>query len=112
MIKNILDAVNKLEWPLTNKTGTKIFLRKKARNESGAEHISGKLHSLKVRDIEAVPSILKNPLSIFFDDRKGKLYFGKRKGINSKYPYLKIVVKEERNGTETIVTVCFAKSLP
>ena len=107
--RNILDAINKLKCPLINKNGAKIFIRTKARNESGAEHISGKLHSLKIRDIELLSLTLMNPLSIKFDNRKGKLYFGRRKGINKKYQFLKIVVKEEKDGNETIVTICLAK---
>ena len=88
-----------------------MFLRKNARNETGAEHIAGKLHELKVRDIEILPSVLKQPLSVKNDKRKGKLYFGKRKGVN-KFPYLKVVVRVEKDGTETIITVCSSKRCP
>lgn len=80
-------------------------MRKNARNETGAEHIAGKLHELKVRDIEILPNVLKQPLSVKNDNRKGKLYFGKRKGVN-KFPYLKVVVRVEKDDTETIITVC------
>jgi hypothetical protein len=85
-----------------------VFLRKSARNETGAEHIAGKLHELKVRDIEILPNVLKQPLSVKNDKRKGKLYFGKRKGVN-KFPYLKVVVRVEKDETETIITVCSSK---
>ena len=108
--ENILKAINDLKWPLVNKDGNKVFLRKRARNESGAEHVAGKLHLLKVRDIRIVPEILKNPINVIRDKRKGKLYFGKRKGLE-KIPYLKIVVKEEKDGTETIVTICTSKTI-
>ena len=50
--QNLVDIINKLNWPLVNSNGVKVFLRKNARNETGAEHIAGKLHELKVRDIE------------------------------------------------------------
>ena len=63
---------------------------------------------LKVRDIELLPNVLKQPLSVKIDKRKGKLYFGKRKGVN-KSPFLKVVVRIEKNGTETIITVCSSK---
>ena len=88
-----------------------MFLRKNARNETGAEHIAGKLHELKVRDIEILPNVLKQPLSAKNDKRKGKLYFGKRKGVN-KFPYLKVVVRMEKDETETIITVCSSKRCP
>ena len=107
--ENVLKAVNDLKWPLTNKYGNKVFLRERARNETGAEHVAGKLHLLKVRDIKIIPEILKNPINVIRDKRKGKLYFGKRKGLE-KIPYLKIVAKEEQNGNETIVTICTSKT--
>ena len=109
--QNLVDALNKLSWPLINKDGIKVFLRDNARNETGAEHIAGKLHELKVRDIEIIPSILKQPLKTECDKRKGKLYFGKRKGIN-KFPFLKIVVNEQKDGSEVIITVCSSKRCP
>ena len=107
--ENILKAVTDIKWPLMNMNGNKIFLRERARNESGAEHVAGKLHLLKVRDIQIIPEILKNPINVIRDKRKGKLYFGKRKG-REKIPYLKIVSKEEKDGTETIVTICTSKT--
>ncbi len=109
--QNLVDAINKLNWPLVNNNGVKAFLRKNARNETGAEHIAGKLHELKVRDIEILPNVLKQPLSVKNDKRKGKLYFGKRKGVN-KFPYLKVVVRVEKDETETIITVCSSKRCP
>ena len=109
--QNLVDAINKLNWPLINNNGVKVFLRQNARNETGAEHIAGKLHELKVRDIEILPNVLKQPLSVKNDKRKGKLYFGKRKGVN-KFPYLKVVVRVEKDETETIITVCSSKRCP
>jgi len=106
--QNLVNAINKLNWPLINNNGTKVFLRNNARYETGAEHIAGKLHELKVRDVAILPDILKQPLSIKNDKRKGKLYFGKRKGVN-KFPYLKVVVRVEKDETETIITVCSSK---
>lgn len=109
--QNLVNSLDKFDWPLTNYCGIKIFLRASARNETGQEHIAGKLHGLKVRDIELLPSILAKPLAIKIDARKGKLYFGKRKGVN-KSLYLKIVTKVNRDGSETIITVCPSKRCP
>ena len=109
--QNLVDAINKLNWPLINKDGVKVFLRNNSRYESGAEHVAGKLHELKVRDIEIIPTTLKQPLKATRDKRKGKLYFGKRKGVN-KFPYLKIVVNEQKDGSEVIITVCSSKRCP
>jgi hypothetical protein len=106
--QHLVDAINKINWPIINKNGSKVFLRKSARNETGAEHIGGKLHGLKVRDVEIIPDILKDPLNSKCDKRKGKLYFGKRKGVN-KFKYLKIVTRVGKDETETIITVCSSK---
>jgi hypothetical protein len=106
--QNLVDAINKLCWPLVNNNGNKVFLRNNARYESGAEHFAGKLHELKVRDIELLPNVLKQPLAVKTDKRKGKLYFGRRKGVN-KFPYRKVVVRIEKDKTETIITVCSSK---
>ena len=106
--QNLVDAINKLDWPLSNNKGSKVLLRNNARKETGAEHIAGKLHQLKVRDIELLPNIIKQPKSVVNDKRKGKIYYGKRKGIN-KFPYLKIVVRVGRDNSETIITVCSSK---
>ncbi len=106
--QNLVNAINKLNWPLFNNEGIKVFLRHNSRYESAAEHISGKIHELKVRDIEILPAILKQPLFVKIDKRKGKLYFGKRRGVN-KFPFLKIVVRVENDKTETIITVCSSK---
>ena len=91
--------------------GKKVFHRASARHETGAEHIAGKLHELKIRDIELLPNVLKWPLSVKSDRRKGKLYYGKRKGVN-KAPYLKVVVRKEKDGSETIITICPSKRCP
>ena len=106
--QNLVTAINELDWPLSNYDGIKVFLRNKARYETGAEHIAGKLHELKVRDIEMLPFMLKEPFSVKTDRRKGKLYFGKRKGVN-KFPYLKVVVRVQKDDSETIITICSSK---
>ena len=92
--QNLVDAINKLCWPLVNNNGIKVFLRNNARYESGVEHIAGKLHELKVRDIELLPNILKQPLSVKTDKRKGKLYFGRRKGVNKGFNRIPKEIKD------------------
>ena len=32
--QNLVDVINKLNWPLVNNNGVKVFLRKNARNET------------------------------------------------------------------------------
>lgn len=108
--QNLVIALGSFSWPLANKDGIKVFIRGNARSESGTEHIAGKLHKLKVRDMEIIPSVLKQPLKIEYDNRKGKLYFGRRKGVN-KYPYLKIVVRKRNDGNEEIITICASKKI-
>ena len=104
--KNILNAIVKLQWPLLNNEGKIVYVRVNARNENGFEHIAGKNHYLKVRDIEQIPQILKKPYKIINENkgRKGKSYFGIRKGDN-KSKYLKIIVRKRKDGNEEIITV-------
>lgn len=109
--QNLVDAINKINWPLSNNKGSKVFLRENTRNETGAEHVAGKLHQLKVRDIELVPSVIKESKIVVNDKRKGKIYYAKRKGIN-KFPYLKIVVRVCKDNNETIITICSSKKCP
>lgn len=106
--QHLIDALNNLPWPLINKDGKKVFVTPKNRNESGFEHISGKCHYLKVRDMELIPSILQKPINVFKDNRKGKIYIGKRKGVE-KRPFLKIVVKEGKRDIEFITTIYTSK---
>ena len=108
--QNLVDAILKLNWPLVNKDGVKIFLRDRSRTESGPEHIAGVLHKLKVRDIQLLPTIFKNPYKIEHEKggKKGKFYYGKRKGKN-KQPFIKIIVKINKDCSETIATIYASK---
>jgi len=110
--QNITLALQKIQWPIINAEGISVSVRKTARNENGFEHIAGKMHLLKIRDIDLIPYIIKNPLKVVLENkgRKGKAYFGKRKGIN-KSKYLKIVVRCQGNKSEEIVTVYSTKGL-
>lgn len=109
--KHLVIALQKLAWPLFDKNGKKVFVRSNDRKGDGFSHIASKHHSLKVRDIELIPSILKNPLAIKKDKRKGLVYYGKRKGIN-KSLYLKIVLREDKTEHLIIITICASKRLP
>ena len=108
--KNILNSLSKLQWPIINNKGIKVFVRANARKEGGLQHIAGKCHLLKVRDIESIPNILKNPYKVILEQsgRKGKSYYGKRKGVE-KSPLLKIVVRIRSDYCEEIVTIYTAK---
>lgn len=82
-------------------------MREKARYESGIEHAAGLKHHLKIRDIEMIPEILRKPYRVIVEKkgRKGKCYYGKRKGVN-KYRFIKIAVQVRKDGTEAITTIC------
>lgn len=109
---NITEALQRIKWPLNNYCGTKIVVRKSARNENGFEHIAGKKHQLKVRDIEMIPKVLEKPLKVIMENkgRHGKSYFGKRKGDN-KSKFLKIVVRTLNGTTEEIVTIYTTRNI-
>ena len=110
--QNIVDALKKIKWPLFNNEGKKVTIRPFARNESGLEHIAGKNHYLKIRDILLVPKILKNPLHIGRDKKgkKTKYYSGLRKG-DEKSRYLRIIVRVQKDLSEQIVTIYPNKTL-
>jgi len=103
---NIAKALQEIKWPILNHEGKEVYVRRCSRHENGFEHIAGKNHYLKVRDIKQIPEIIKKPYQILDCQkmRKGISYFGIRKGIN-KSKYLKIVVRERMDGTQEIVTV-------
>lgn len=110
--QNIVNALSELDWPLFNNEGRKVFVRSVARNESGFEHIAGKNHYLKVRDILLIPKILKEPLYIGHEKKgkKTKFYCGLRKGFE-KSKYLRIIVRIQKDLTEQIVTIYPNKTL-
>lgn len=110
--KNVLNAIMKLPWPLLNNKSVKVFVRANARNEDGFVHIAGKCHLMKVRDIELIPSTLLKPYKTTCEKngRKGKNYYGKRKG-KEKSPFLKIVVRNRNDGCEEIVTIYTTKTI-
>lgn len=105
--KNIVSALAHLPKPMVNRDGVLVYVREEARSETGAEHIAEKKHFLKIRDIEAVPGILKNPLSYKRDPKRKRsmVYFGKRPGQNNKAPLLKIVTNIRKDAAEEIITV-------
>lgn len=106
--QNIVDALRKLKYPIIGVGGKRFVLRKKARNESGEEHIARKDHRLKVRDIEEIPSVLKHP-QYMCDDPDNQIYknyYGIRKG-KGRGTFIKIVTSPIKNDKtkEEIVTV-------
>lgn len=109
---NIIGALKKLQFPIKNVKGIDVYLREEARSETGEEHIAAKKHFLKVRDINCIASIIKNPLLYKKDPKRKKsmVYFGKRSG-KEKAPYLKIVTNIRKDGNEEIITVYPKKKL-
>ena len=106
--KNIIDALHHLKLPIIGIDGKEFSIRKKARNETGVEHIAKKSHRLKVRDIESVPSILKHPQLMCNDPDNHiyKNYYGIRKGEDQD-TFVKIVTSPIKNdkSKEEIVTI-------
>ena len=103
---NIMAALLKLPRPMVNSKGINVFVRDEARSETGQEHIASKKHFLKVRDIEAIPSIIKKPLCYKKDPKRKRsmVYIGKRRGRN-KAPFMKIVTNQRKDEAEEIITV-------
>lgn len=108
---NIVEVLLSLKWPLKDNEGKDVFIRAKARYESGSEHIAGKRHKLKVRDIQLIPSILAKPLCVIREKsgkRRAKIFFGRKAGKN-KDPFMKIVVLPNKKGQYEIVTIVSCK---
>jgi hypothetical protein len=105
--KNIVTALSNLPKPMINCEGILVYVREEARSETGAEHIAAKKHFLKVRDVEAVPGILKRPLLYKKDPKRKRSmnYYGKRPGQNNKVPFLKIVTNIRKDAAEEIITI-------
>lgn len=101
----IVEALQKINWPLKNFENVDVRVREKSRNETGFEHIAAKKHLLKIRDIELIPEILKRPYRVRTDLRNGnRYYFGIRKG-KEKSKYLKIVITFEKDQNEKILSL-------
>ena len=105
---HLVKALKEIKWPIITKDGRIIFLNKKRNSiDYTINHISEKRHFNKVRDIKLLPIILNNPFMIIpLDNRKRKIYYGKRKGNegNDNKPFLKIVADVYGN-KEYIVTI-------
>lgn len=107
--EHIVAALLKLDNPIIGKGGRKFYIRDKARDESGLEHIAVKRHRLKVRDIETIVKILRHPVYMCEDPTNHiyRNYYGIRKGKDSG-SFLKIVtspVKGKRGEEEIIITI-------
>lgn len=98
---NIVKALKEIKWPIKNYEGRLVYLRERRGDINNTiNHIARKNHYLKVRDIKAITTVLKNPIKIIkLDRKKNKIYFGKRPGGkgNDNKPYLKIVINSYKN---------------
>ena len=107
--QNIVDALLELDNPIIGKGGKKFYIRDKARNETGLQHIASKRHRLKVRDIQCVSSILKHPSfeSVDANNKNYRNYYGIRKGLNKNNVLIKIVTwpNESNPNEEMIITI-------
>lgn len=112
--EHIIDALQKIKFPIIGVGGKKFYVREKARNETGIEHIARKDHRLKVRDIEAIAEILMHPKFVCTDPDNPvyKNYYGIRKGEKQTL-LLKIVTSPLKNdkSKEEIITIYPANSI-
>ena len=112
--EHIIDALLKLDNPIIGKGGKRFYIRDKARNESGLEHIAAKRHRLKVKDIEVITYILKHPSFVKPDpsNRNYVNYYGIRKNTKNEY-LIKIVTWPNKNNPneETIITIYPVKNV-
>ena len=95
--ENIIQAIVRLNWPLPTNKGTRVFIRRRSRDETGLEHIGLKRHHLKISDIQLIPGVLMHPIYDCRDpkNRHNRNFYGRRKGL--KQPsFLKIVTLLDR----------------
>ena len=110
--QNIIAALKKLPVPLKTAKGNDVYFDVDKRYETIYEHIANKNHHLTIKDIEVVPSILKNKNSLK-DDRSGKkfrTYVGRRGKLKERIKYLKIVTEVKKENRESIVTIYLTKN--
>ena len=105
--QNIIAALKKLHIPLKTFDGHEIYFDVDKRDETIYEHISDKKHHLFVVDIQRIPLILKDSLSLK-PDRNGKRYrnyIGRRGKKNERLKYIRICTEIHKNKKESVVTI-------
>ena len=105
--QNVYNELLRLSWPLPAVGGKRVFLRDRARRETGAEHIAAKRHHLKIADIQLLPELLKKPIAHHADSRNKNYvnYYGRRKG-NKNPMFLKAITSKDKHSNllETLIT--------
>jgi len=109
---NIIKALEKLPKVMSNNQDKEVFVRAKARHETGKEHIAVTSHGLQVRDINLIKKALSAPEFVCEDpnNHRRKNYYVKREGKHgynnrNKGTLLKVVTYVRPDEKEEIVTV-------
>ncbi len=109
---HIINALSVLPPVMINNEGSPVFIRKKARQESGREHIARASHGLQVKDIQRIPEILKSPFKVCLDPthKCKKNYYGIKYKKHVFAGFIKIVTAMKQN-KEEIVTIFVADKI-
>ena len=110
--ENIVAALKDLPVPLKTFDNHDVYFEENKRNESIFDHISKQKHRLKISDIKAIPSILKDRNSLSKDVKKSvfRNYEGKRPKKNAKLKYIRIVTRKISTVKEVITTIYLLKN--
>ena len=110
--ENIMSALKSLPVPLKTFDNHNVTFEEDKRNESIFEHIGKQRHRLKLSDIKAIPTILRDPKSLAKDSKKSvfRNYEGKRPKKNAKLKYIRIVTRIIGPIKEVITTIYLFKN--
>lgn len=110
--ENIVSALKALSVPLKTFDNHEVYFEENKRNESIFNHIGKQKHRLKISDIKAIPSILKDRNSLSKDVKKSvfRNYEGKRPKKNAKLKYIRIVTRKISTVKEAITTIYLFKN--
>ena len=111
--QNIINALKALPKPLKTFDGHDVVFDINKRDETIFEHIANKKHHFHVVDINVIPCILRDEMSLK-TDRNGKrfrTYIGLRGKSKEKSKYLKIVTLVGKKKKESIYSVYLVKSV-
>ena len=110
--ENIVSALKALSVPLKTFDNHEVYFEENKRNESIFNHIGKQKHRLKISDIKAIPSILKDRNSLSKDVKKSvfRNYEGKRPKKNAKLKYIRIVTRKISTVKEVITTIYLLKN--
>ena len=110
--ENIISALKVLPVPMKTFDNHEVYFEENKRNESIFEHIGKQKHRLKISDIKAISTILKDRNCLTKDAKKSvfRNYEGRRPKKNAKLKYIRIITRKITSLKEVITTIYLLKN--